>query len=87
MEEKSIAMEIVQELKVQNERLSKANERLSRIIKYLLILCIILIIIGFGSNIAWLVYESQYEYVTTDTITTAQDINDADLDNTSIIQY
>lgn len=86
MEEKSIAMEIVQELKVQNERLSKANERLSRIIKYLLILCIILIIIGFGSNIAWLVYESQYEYVTTDTITT-QDIDDADLDNTSVIQY
>lgn len=73
MEEKSIASEMLSELKKTNKRW--------------FLICVFLLISLLGSNIAWLVYESQYEYVTTDTITTAQDINDADLDNTSIIQY
>lgn len=72
MEEKSIASEMLSELK-------KTNKRWFLISVFLLISLL-------GSNIAWLIYESQYEYVTTDTITT-QDIDDADLDNTSVIQY
>lgn len=76
MEEKSIASEMLSELK-------KTNKRWFLISVFLLISLL-------GSNIAWLIYESQYEYVATDTITTTtttQDVNDADLDNTSVIQY
>ena len=82
MEEKSIAMEIASELKAQNVRLAKSNRNSN-------ILCVILVIAIIINNIAWLIYESQYEYVATDTITTTtmQDVNDADLDNTSVIQY
>lgn len=80
MEEKSIAMEIASELKAQNVRLAKSNRNSN-------ILCVILVIAIIINNIAWLIYESQYEYVATDTITTTQDIDDTDLDNTSIIQY
>ena len=40
--------------------------RMERTIKRLWILCIILIILLVGSNVAWLLYESQFE----DTITT-----------------
>ena len=72
MEEKSIASEMLSELKKTNKRW--------------FLICVFLLISLLGSNIAWLIYESQYEYVTTDTITT-QDIDDADLDNTSVIQY
>ena len=54
MEEKSIAMEMLQELKAQNVRLEKA-------FKGVLTLCIILIVAFVGSNIAWLIYESQLE--------------------------
>lgn len=54
MEEKSLAMEMLQELKAQNVRLEKA-------FKGVLTLCIILIVAFVGSNIAWLVYESEYE--------------------------
>lgn len=56
MEEKSLAMEMLQELKAQNVRLEKT-------FKGVLTLCIILIVALVGSNIAWLVYESQYETV------------------------
>ncbi len=42
-----------------------AQSRLERIIKRQWILCIILIILLVGSNIAWLIYESQYEYYET----------------------
>ncbi len=56
MEEKSLAMEMLQELKAQNVRLEKA-------FKGMLTLCIILIVALVGSNITWLVYESQYETV------------------------
>lgn len=74
MEEKSIASEMLSELK-------KTNKRWFLISVFLLISLL-------GSNIAWLIYESQYEYVATDTITTTtQDVDNADLDNTSLIQY
>ena len=56
MEEKSLAMEMLRELKSQNIRLEKA-------FKGMLILCVILIVALVGSNIAWLIYESQYETV------------------------
>ena len=56
MEEKSLAMEMLRELKSQNVRLEKA-------FKSMIVLCIILIVALVGSNIAWLIYESQYETV------------------------
>lgn len=42
-----------------------AQSRLERIIKRLWILCIILIVLLVGSNISWLIYESQFEYYET----------------------
>lgn len=39
--------------------------QLERIIKRLWIVCILLIVLLVGSNIAWLIYESQYEYFET----------------------
>lgn len=41
--------------------------RFERIIKRLWIVCILLIALLVGSNIAWLVYESQFETVETQT--------------------
>ena len=70
MEEKSLAMEMLQELK-------KANKRNFAII-------VILLVVLVGSNIAWLVYESQYETVVEETV---QTVESSDLDNTSITQY
>ena len=71
MEEKSLAMEMLQELK-------KANKRNFAIIVILLVALV-------GSNIAWLVYESQYEIVAeTESI---QSIEGSDIDNTEITQY
>lgn len=71
MEEKSIAMEMLQELK-------KANKRNFAIIVILLIALV-------GSNIAWLVYESQYEIVAeTESV---QSIEGSNIDNTEITQY
>lgn len=71
MEEKSLAMEMLQELK-------KANKRNFAII-------VILLVAFVGSNIAWLVYESQYEVVAeTESI---QSIEGSDIDNTEITQY
>lgn len=76
MEEKSIAMEMLQELKTQNNRLAKAN-------KNLFILCIILIISIVVLVIAGLVYESQYETFGEETIYTQEAENS---DNSSINQ-
>ena len=76
MEEKSLAMEMLQELKTQNVRLEKA-------FKGVLTLCIILIVALVGSNIAWLVYESQYETVG-ETTTYTQEAES--LDNSAISQ-
>ena len=42
-----------------------AMSRLERIIKRLWIVVILLIVLLVGSNIAWLVYESQFEYFET----------------------
>lgn len=39
-----------------------AQSRLERIIKRLWITTIILIVLLVGSNVAWLIYESQFEY-------------------------
>lgn len=39
-----------------------AQSRLERIIKRLWITTIILIVLLVGTNVAWLIYESQYEY-------------------------
>lgn len=39
--------------------------RMERTIKKLWILCIILIVLLVGSNIVWIVYENQFETVTT----------------------
>lgn len=60
MEEKSLAIEMLRELKSQNVRLEKA-------FKGMLVLCIILVVALVGSNIAWLIYESQYETVAEET--------------------
>jgi len=46
-----------------------AQSRLERVIKRLWITTIILIILLVGSNIAWLIYESQFEYYDETTIT------------------
>lgn len=70
MEEKSLAMEMLQELK-------KANKRNFAIIVILLVALV-------GSNIAWLIYESQFETVVDETV---QTVESSDLDNTSITQY
>lgn len=77
MEEKSIAMEMLQELKAQNNRLAKAN-------KNLFILCIILIISIVVLVISGLVYESQYETFGEETI---QTVDSSELNDTSVIQY
>lgn len=60
MEEKSLAMEMLRELKSQNVRLERA-------FRGMLVLCIILVVALVGSNIAWLIYESQYETVSEET--------------------
>lgn len=74
MENQSIASELISEVK-------KANKRL-------FLLCIFLLIALLGSNIGWLIYNSQFDYVIegTDNITT-QDIDNTSVDNSSIIQY
>lgn len=69
MEEKSLAMEMLQELK-------KANKRNFAIIVILLVALV-------GSNIAWLVYESQYETVA-ETTTYTQEAESSD--NSTISQ-
>lgn len=70
MEEKSIAMEMLQELK----RTNKRN----------FITIIILLVALIGSNISWLIYESQYETFGEETI---QTVDSSELNDTSVIQY
>lgn len=64
--EKSIAMEMLEELKRSNDRLEKQNERLERQAKdngkKWFIISLVLLVALVISNISWLVYESQYEY-------------------------
>lgn len=46
-----------------------AQSRLERIIKRLWITTIILIVLLVGTNVAWLIYESQFEYFEETTVT------------------
>ena len=69
MEEKSLAMEMLQELK-------KANKRNFAII-------VILLVVLVGSNIAWLVYESQYETIVEETTVDAGDGTATYLENSN----
>lgn len=58
---------------------------LERTIRRLWILCIILIILLVGTNIAWLYYESQFEDVVTTTESVDQDIDSGDGDGNTIV--
>ena len=53
-----------------------AQARLERIIVRLWTLCILLIVLLVGSNIAWIYYESQFEVAETTTITQDCDSKD-----------
>jgi len=55
--------------------------RLERIIKRLFIICVMLIVVAVGSNIAWLIYESQFE----DVVTTVTQELDSGLGGTATI--
>ena len=55
-----------------------AQSRLERIIKRLWITTIILIVLLVGSNVAWLIYESQYEYYE-ETVTQEAENNEGDI--------
>lgn len=39
-----------------------AQSRLERIIKRLWIMCIVLVLLLVGTNVAWLIYEAQFQY-------------------------
>lgn len=56
--------------------------RLERINKRLWILCIILIISLIGSNIAWIYYESQWQYVES---TTTQEVDQSGSGDNQVI--
>lgn len=63
MEEKSIAMEMLQELKQTNKR------------NFVVILVLIVMLVA--TNIGWIIYESQYEYTDTSEVYTQEtDYND-----------
>lgn len=72
MENQSFASELISEVK-------KANKRL-------FVLCILFFVALLGTNIGWVVYNSQFDYVTAET-TSTQDIDNTSVDNSSIIQY
>lgn len=55
-----------------------SQSRLERIIKRLWILCITLIVLLVGSNVAWLIYESQFEYYE-ETVTQEAENNEGDI--------
>lgn len=57
----TLAMEIIRE---QKEEIKRAGERNHKVIKMQFIIIIVLILAFLGSNIGWLIYESQYETVT-----------------------
>ena len=66
----TLAMEIFSEYK-------RANERLHKIVAYLILIIVILIIALVGTNIGWFIYESQFETIT-ETEETTQTIEDVD---------
>lgn len=61
MEEKSIAMEMLQELKQTNKR------------NFVVILVLIVMLVA--TNIGWIIYESQYEYATDEVYTQETEYN------------
>lgn len=65
MEERSLAAEMLHELKAQSKRW--------------FIIAIVELVLLVGSNVAWLVYQSQYEDVTTttDEVQTMEDIDNS----------
>lgn len=65
MEERNLATEMLHELKAQSKRW--------------FIIAIVELVLLVGSNIAWLVYQSQYEDVTTttDEVQTMEDIDNS----------
>lgn len=69
MEEKSLAYEMLQELKNSSKRW--------------FIIAIILFVGLIGSNIAWLVYESQFSYIEGQ----VQTVEDTTLEGANITQY
>ena len=70
MEEKSLAYELLQEVKNTNKRL--------------FIICLVELVIIISMAIGFLIYESQYEYSTTDEL--YQDIEDSELNNSNLSQ-
>lgn len=69
-EEKSLAYEMLQELKKSSKRW--------------FIIAIMLFVGLIGSNVAWLIYESQYSYVDE---TSIQTVEDTTLEDAHITQY
>ena len=65
MEKESLALEILKEVKAQSKRW--------------FIIAIVELVLLVGSNIGWLIYESQYEDVTTttDEVQTMEDIDNS----------
>ena len=72
MEERSLALEILKEVKAQSKRW--------------FIIAIIELVLLVGSNIAWLVYQSQFETVSDETTTEYSQEADTDGNNSPINQ-
>lgn len=64
MEKETLATEMLHEIKAQSKRW--------------FIISIILLVALVGSNIGWLIYESQYEEVTSDEVQTMEDIDNSE---------
>jgi hypothetical protein len=64
MENKTLATEMLHEIKAQSKRW--------------FVISIILLVALVGSNIAWLIHEGQYETVTSDEVQTMEDINNSE---------
>ena len=75
VKEQTLALEIFQEMKLENKRKNV-------IIKILIALNICFLIALVGSNVGWLIYESQFETVT-ETQTVEQHQEDTDNSNMS----
>lgn len=75
VKEQTLALEIFQEMKVENKRKNV-------IIKILIALNLCFLIALVGSNVGWLIYESQFETVT-ETQTVEQHQEDTDNTNMS----
>ena len=64
MENKTLATEMLHEIKAQSKRW--------------FIISIILLVALVGSNIAWLIHEGQYETVTSDEVQSMEDIDNSE---------